>query len=75
MTGTVVDAEKLHPLTEAVFLATGQKPCKKTVRGWCTRPGKTGIKLESKFIGGQRFCSVEAVIRWTNAVTASREGK
>lgn len=62
-------SEKLLPLVAAVEQATGTRPHLSTVIRWATR-GCRGVRLETAFVGGRRFTSVDAVRRFVEAGTA-----
>ncbi len=69
-----IQSEKLLPLCLAVYEATGTKPALSTVLRWATR-GNSGIRLESRILGGRRLTSAEAVLRFMDATTNARDGK
>lgn len=70
-----IQKEKLRPLCEAVFEATGTKPHLSTVLRWAARANADGIRLETLILGGRRMTSVEAVLRYSAATTEARDGK
>jgi hypothetical protein len=61
-------SEKMLPLVAAVEQETGTRPHLSTVIRWATR-GCRGVVLETAFVGGRRFTSVESVRRFVNAGT------
>ena len=65
--------ETLLPLIEAVQKATGRRPHLSTCLRWCQR-GSSGVRLESRVLGGRRLTSTEAVQRYMNAVTTAKDG-
>jgi len=66
--------EKLQPLPAAVEAATGQRPHPSTLHRWRLR-GIAGVKLETVRCGGRRLCTIEAVRRFLNGVTAATDGE
>jgi hypothetical protein len=69
---SIFSQESLSPLVCAVEKATGHRPHLSTVIRWCIR-GSSGIRLESKVLGGRRLTSPEAVRRFMDSVTAAKD--
>lgn len=65
--------EKLLSLPAAVEKATGQRPHPSTLHRWRLR-GIQGVRLETVRCGGRRLCSIEAVRRFIDGVTAATDG-
>lgn len=69
----MIHNEKLYPLPKAYELASGVRPHPST----CHRHrlhGINGVQLETVKCGGRRMTSVEAVLRFFQAVTAATDG-
>jgi hypothetical protein len=62
--------EKLFPVQEAVDSVMPKKIPACTISRWSTK-GLAGVKLETQCIGGRRYCSKEAVMRFVekNVIT------
>ena len=63
-----LERERLLPLREVARLfpgRTGRGVSMATVWRWVMQ-GRKGICLETVFIGGQRYSSIEAVSRWVD---------
>ncbi|HUP80984.1 MAG TPA: DUF1580 domain-containing protein [Pirellula sp.] len=65
--------ETLLPLVQAVQEATGQRPHLSTVLRWGSR-GSAGIKLETVCLGGRKYSSKEAALRFVESVTEAKAG-
>jgi len=59
--------ENLLPLVEAVHLATGLRPHLSTPIRWGLR-GSSGVKLQTKLVGGRRYTTVLWVQQFVEAV-------
>ena len=73
--------EQIITLSEAARLPCfrprrrGKKPCLQTLYRWVSRRGSRGVVLESVQIGGTTCTSMEAITRWCERLTASRNGE
>jgi hypothetical protein len=67
-----VTSEQLLTLSEATRLLPGRVHVS-TVHRWRLR-GVQGIHLETAVVGGRRYTSREALARFSEAVTAARDG-
>jgi len=65
-------SEQLLTLSEAARLLPGRVHVS-TLHRWRLR-GVQGIHLDTAFVGGRRYTSREALARFSEAVTAARDG-
>lgn len=70
-----MEYEHLIPMKEVPrFLPpAAKKPCYDTILQW-TKRGVRGVVLETLWIGGRKFTSEEAIVRFFDAITLTREG-
>jgi len=68
-----LQTEKIVTLTEAAKMLPG-RPAVSTLWRWRTR-GVHGIRLETRKLGHSRVTSMEAIERFSEAVTAAADGK
>ncbi len=61
------------PLADAVHAATGVKPHLATCLRWAVK-GQRGIKLQTYFLGGRRFSTVQDVESYVEKVSIARNG-
>lgn len=66
-----IQNETLLPLAQAVEAATGKKIHPSTPSRWGSQ-GIAGVKLETVSVGGRRYSSKEAALRFVNAVTEQK---
>jgi hypothetical protein len=71
MIAAFLDGEKLHPVVRSIELATGRRPHKSTTHRWMDSVSPRRPPLPYVMLGGQRMCSVEAVLRWIAASTTA----
>ena len=63
----------LLPLVEAVFQATGLRPHLSTVIRWGSR-GSSGVRLQTQFVGGKRYTTIDWVRQYVDSVTKIKNG-
>ncbi len=68
----IMNGEQLLTFTQIARMLPSRNHVS-TLHRWRLR-GVRGIKLETVVVGGRRYTSREAVIRFSSAVTAARDG-